>query len=898
MTKYFEDLLKNLRDTSTPTTNQHHLFLLGTGVNYINRPTKKEENFSYVRGETFSYAAQLVTHVLGEEDAVVKHADALFDTENFAHAYHSPSVDVINGADLLGFGVGDRIAKGLMLTLGAVAQGKKELHVSGFSRGGVESIVLMHELERVRAALDKDLALEDHVACRSLATIVAESDSVPGVLYLPGLGHPSWTRQALNNLIVGKTATGDDRDLKKKLLDNLNAMQVKLFVLDPVPGGNVITVGRIGWQEECFYEALPSFVVKKQEFVQKHETSNCFKPIVPLDMPYEVIPGCHGTGDGNQFDHNGKDVLENKDKDEYPNRDLSGVQNLVLRRWFDLTFPEPIAEFKIDLGHQELDAVTNAYLPQAERGRCEQLLANYDAIQKNYPAFEWLATRNYKGLGQYMAERQVHYHMRGNTPVTGLDAYGDGEKFMNLQHVQLWMSEALKSFNFFEKTLVEQIQWLTVNLNNAFTTHSGTEAQTEEWMVTGLLRNQANHPMIQESLSFLINTVTQTFMRNHLTLEQKQACQKCVESAFDVLRSCSAEESKHPYKALAEQVEQAIRRDLTTTMIRHQNSLMSVSQQLLRDQESIINDFDLPENDRKSIDSPLTWMIGAQKVYQELGFLAEQTAALEPWCSDELLIESWGKMIPNFSDKIEGTPGIDPCKANLKSYISQQRKLILASAIELLSKMPDALQNQPKELDNDFYKLIHRQANISNVEANVKKLEEGAKAGKEAMDQLVQQNAEEKDILLKKCETAEARIKAMNTPEQENALLKVVALKRRCREYLNHLTVTDDGSQLQKDKVAAVNDMLVSLKDSKLLPADRLSDFHLKVENENTQDRLKEHRDPEWQRFFRDCLRILARVFSGVGFYRMANGESPQFFKPSHGEQFVEDTLLKSAPTA
>ena len=894
MTKYFEDLLKNLRDTNAPTSNQHHLFLLGTGVNYIDRPTKKEDNFSYTRGETFSYAAQLVTHVLGEQDAVVKHADALLATENFAHAYHSPSVDVINGADLLGFGVGDRIAKGLMLTLGAVAQGKMELHVSGFSRGGVESIVLMHELERVRAALDKDLALENQTACRSLATIVADSHSVPG-LVLPGLGHPSYTRQALNKLIVGKTAADDDRALKKKLLDNLNAMQVKLFVLDPVPGGNIATVGRIGWQEDCFYDALPSFVVKKQEFVQKHETSNCFKPIVPLDMPYEVIPGCHGTGDGNQFDHNGEAVPA----DKYPKKDLSGVQDLVLRRWFDLTFSEAIPEFKIDLGHQGLDAVANAYLPQAEKGRCEQLLNNYVAIQDNYPAFEWLATRNYSGLGQYMAERQVHYHMRGNTPVTGLDAYGDGKHFMNLQHVQLWMSEQIKSFNFFEKTLVEQIQWLAVNLDNAFTTQNGTEAHNEEWMVTKLLRNPNNHPMIQESLSFLINTVTQTFMRNHLTLEQKKACQQCVQGAFKVLESCSAEASTHLYKALAKQVEQAIRRDLTTTMIRHQNSLMSVSQQLLRDQDSIIHDFNLPENDRKAIDSPLTWMIGAQKVYEELGFLAEQTAALEPWCSEDLLKESWGKMIPNFSDQIEGTPGIDSCKANLKSYISQQRKLILASAIELLSKMPDALQNQPRGLDDTFYKLIHRQANIQNLEADMQKLQEEIRAEKAAMVKLVDERVEidkAKEVLLAECDAAVAHRNALNTPEQEKALLKVIDLKRRCLGYLKHLTDTSDDSQLHKDKVAAVQDMLITLRDSKLLPAARLSDFHLKVET--TQELLKEHRDPEWQRFFRDCLRILARVFSGVGFYRMAKGESPQFFKPSHGERFVEDTLLTSAPTA
>jgi hypothetical protein len=386
-------------------------------------------------------------------------------------------------------------------------------------------------------------------------------------------------------------------------------------------------------------------------------------------------------------------------------------------------------------------------------------------------------------------------------------------------------------------------------------------------------------------------------MRNHLTPEEKEACRQCVESTFNTLQTCSAEESKHPYKTLAKQVDVAIRRDLTTTMLRHQNSLLSVLQQLLRDQEGVINDLHVKEDAlRKNIDSPLTWMVGAQKVYQELELLAEQTAALEPWCDQAMLIASWGNMIPGFSGKIEGMSQLDSCKVNLKHYIGQQRKLILASAIEMLSKMPDALENKPEEINNDFYNLIHRHANIHNLEANVKQLEKDVKADKEAMDQLVQKNTEEKDILLKKCETAEARMQAFNTPREEKASLKVRVLKRRCHDYLKHLTDTDDGSQLQKDKAIAVKDMLKTLNDTKLLPTEKLSDFHLKVEN--TQDLLKEHRDPEWQRFFRDCLRILARAVSGIGFYRMANGESPQFFKPSHGEQFVEDTLLKSAPTA
>lgn len=884
MTKYFQELLTKLRNDTAPTHNKHHLFLLGTGVNYVDRPKTLQDGNdykSYIRGETFSYAAQVVTHMLDEQKDTVKHADATqYGKENYAHAYHSPSVDVINGADLLGREVGDRLAKGLMLSLGAIAEGKTELAVSGFSRGGVEAIVLMHELERVRSALEKDLALTDSSKRRSLATIIADSNSVTGIS-VPYLGNPSFTATELTILVGNKVALSDDLALKTKLLDNLKNMKVNLFVLDPVPGGNYAKVP-IGWQEDSFYKELPEFVVKKQEFVQKHETSNCFKPIVPNGMPYEVIPGCHGTGDGNQFDHNSVDVPENLGK-------LSGVQDLVLRRWLDFTFPDAKPDFRVDLGHSDLDKVTNAYLLQSESERNKQLLLNYTAIQENYPAFEWLATRSYNGLGQYMPQRQVHFRTRGNTPVTDLDAHGDGGKhFLNLQHVQLWMSENLKSFNFFEKTLVEQVKWLNVNISNAFKSHEEGE-NSEEWMLTKLLANKSNHELIKQSLSFLINTVTQTYMRNHISDEQRQACQKCVKDTFEILQLCALGNS-HPRKDLAKKVEDVIRHDLTTTMLRHQNSLLSVAQQLLLDQENISHDVNNPEAVRQANDSPLTWMVGAQKLYFDLGLLVEQTQALEPWCSREMLEASWGKIIPNFSGKDMEPIGFEACKENLKNYIQQQRKLLLTSATELLSKMPSALENQPAEMNKEFYTLIHSKANVNNLQANLKKLEDDAKLDQDEITLLL----DEKNDLLKKHKSVEERLKAFNNEKEESTLLEIASLKTRTRIYLSHLRNTDDGSQLHKDKSTAVKEMLGVLNDCSELPSERVKDFHIKLDT--AKDLLKEHRDPEWQRFFRDCFRILARVFSGTGFYRMANGESPQFFRPTNGEQFVENVQLKPAP--
>lgn len=701
MTQYYQDLLTKLRNPPVAEKKEHHLFLLGTGVDYVHRPTDPTRNTPYIRGETFSYTAQLMTQLLGEQDTLVQHADASQKTSpNYAHPYHSNSVDVINGADTPGFEVGDRLAKALMLALGAIAEGKTNLSISGFSRGGVESIVLTHELARVREALQKDLQ-KDQSQRRTLATIISESNTVPGLSIRK---NPSYTRESLN-ILVPEGANEDDDALKTALLANLEKLQVNLFVLDPVPGGNFGKIARIGWQEEAFY-TLPPFVVKKQEFVQKHETSNCFKPIIPLGMPYEVLPGCHGTGDGNQFDHNGASVPET-----LQTKDLSGVQDLVLRRWMDFTFPEGVPlEQPIDFGHKELDGVVNAYLPATQPERNQQLLTNYQKIQDNYPAFEWLATRNYTGLGRYMAERQVHFRQRGNTPISDLDVHGDGKTFLNLQHVKLWMADKLAVSDFFGKSLVEQVQWLKNNIEAAFKTGDLSQsvlAQTD--MVSRLLQVKSNHPLVKESLSYLVNTVTQTYLRNHLSPEEREQCRNCVVNTFRTLADAVSGESIKDTVLieLAASLTQIIRTDLTSTIIQHQNSLLSLANKLSIDSKAVIDRQDSEE-------TPMSWLMSAQKLIADLDLLQEQIGGLEEWSDQKILTDNWKSMLPKFGTDPEDV-SYEAYKERLVQYIHQQQMLLVVDASRILSQMPKALERKPEGLEPRFYDDIYRLASIDKV---------------------------------------------------------------------------------------------------------------------------------------------------------------------------------------
>lgn len=701
MTQHYQNLLNKLRSPKNVEKKEHHLFLLGTEVEYVDKPTNPSLNKYYIRGETFSYAAQLMTTLLGEHDTVVKNIDAgIVSSPNYAHPYHSDSVDVVNGADTLGTKIGDRLAKALMLALGALAEGKTNLNISGFSRGGVEAIVLTHELARVRDALANDLR-QDQSQRRTLAEIIIDSNSVPGLTLRK---NSSYTRESLEAL-VAKGANVDDDDLKQALLDNLNKLQVNLFVLDPVPGGNLGKVIRIGWQEDTFY-TLPEFVVKKQEFVQKHETSNCFKPIIPLGMPYEVIPGCHGTGDGNQFDHNGYPV-----SDDVPAKDLSGVQDLVLRRWIDFTFPDkkPL-ENAIELAHPELDAIVNAYLPATQSERNNQLLENYQKIQENYPAFEWLATRNYTGLGRYMAERQVHFHQRGNTPITDLDMHGDGKTFLNLQHVKLWMADKLAVSDFFGKSLVEQVQWIKNNIEAAFKTEDLSQSVMEQTlMVSRLLQDESNHSLVKESLSYLVNTVSQTYLRNHLSIDERQQCRNCVVNTFQTLANAASGGSiKDPVLIdLADSLTKIIRTDLTNTIIQHQNSLLSLANKLSTDENEVMNNPDAEE-------TPMSWLMSAEKLIADLKLLQQQIEALQDWCDKDMLIDNWKGMLPRFGTNPEEV-FYAAYKGRLLQYIQQQQMLLVVGASRMLSKIPSALESKPEGLDTKFYNKIYKLASIDKV---------------------------------------------------------------------------------------------------------------------------------------------------------------------------------------
>lgn len=128
--------------------------------------------------------------------------------------------------------------------------------------------------------------------------------------------------------------------------------------------------------------------------------------------------------------------------------------------------------------------------------------------------------------------------------------------------------------------------------------------------------------------------------------------------------------------------------------------------------------------------------------------------------------------------------------------------------------------------------------------------------------------------------------------EEQIALIKVYQLHKKINQYYTHLTEVLAESPKDKKvgaKLERITAMKSDLEKENILPSKRIETF--KKQLNRTKDQLEDHRDPMWTRVLRDCLRILALTFSGIAIYRTLTGQPVNFFKPSHGQCFVEEAL-------
>jgi hypothetical protein len=127
--------------------------------------------------------------------------------------------------------------------------------------------------------------------------------------------------------------------------------------------------------------------------------------------------------------------------------------------------------------------------------------------------------------------------------------------------------------------------------------------------------------------------------------------------------------------------------------------------------------------------------------------------------------------------------------------------------------------------------------------------------------------------------------------KEQIALVVLFKLQKKINQYYKHLT--DDLAKCPQDKkidakLQCIIVMQNELDKNNVTPNQKIKTF--KKQLHEVKEHLREHRDPIWIRFLRDCLRILTLTLLGVAIDRKLNYQHASFFKPSHGQIFVQET--------
>lgn len=174
----------------------------------------------------------------------------------------------------------------------------------------------------------------------------------------------------------------------------------------------------------------------------------------------------------------------------------------------------------------------------------------------------------------------------------------------------------------------------------------------------------------------------------------------------------------------------------------------------------------------------------------------------------------------------------------------------------------------------------------------IQRLENFAKENKVLQNELKKFKLELQDInFVQKLEGEQSSVlPRWQLTKEQVALVLILKLQKKINQYYNHLTDALAKSPQDKQvnrKLQCIAAMKNELDNNNVLPNQRIKTFEKQLKE--AQEQLKEHRDPIWIRFVRDCLRILTLTLLGVANDRKPNYQYASFFKPSHGEIFVQE---------
>ncbi|WP_298623960.1 hypothetical protein, partial [uncultured Legionella sp.] len=738
--------LLQVQQEAAGSNSDYYLFPLGTDTLFTAKPTKNSsivaEQKNYENGETLSYMAQLVANRLGEDEPEIQIDRPL--------SFSTPSVDVLNGPTTLGTEVGDRVAQGVFLILKAIAEGKKNIQIAAHSRGAVESILIAHELERIKAELTSSKN-------QTIFQILSESPC-------------SYTRKGFKDLFG---EINEQKIIRTLLAQRLSSAKINMFLIDPVPGGSWWGIGALfAWRDQRFYQSLPCTYAELA--LLRDERTRCFIPIVPSGLAPLIFPGHHGTASGNIYSQQFESVPE---AIEY--RDTALVQQLMLLKLMNF-INKSTGLFDrnsktVSLEHSVLDELTNEFLACDKPGKAEFLLTLYKHVHLNDKAYRHFSNTSYPILGTESSSsgaRLVHAHGHNYTAMDSI-APSWGGKFINKEHAFLYL---LKNMEFELENDDYQPDKLTSALGNGLVKLFKGYSNCHNTDPTDLLQSISHnsHALLDsdverkatfDAISIFIDTISQKYLRNHLSVAVKTNLLAEIHRIFDLLQNLkNIEVEDAPINKIIDECEIIIRTSLKNTAQTHYSTLLDqanrIDQRLryflapeeqfnevFKDFITTLELFAAEENDcshliRRVInsltsnqDNPISVKQIETVLYDELTHLndndtlsakeaiayimkslSSKSPSLEGFFDAEeldvpVLLSELDKLYENFDSFINGFEHVQQLAGNsplsMSPYsLKMQRDRIIRCIAEILIKHQVDLSNKPQELSDGLFQVV------------------------------------------------------------------------------------------------------------------------------------------------------------------------------------------------
>lgn len=400
----------------------------------------------------------------------------------------------VNGPSTLATNIGQCMANNLLGVLQAISEGETTINLVAHSRGAVAAILITHELDKLRETLQTN-----------------PSANIYDILIKTPC---KYTPAALQSEEAKIKALSD------KVKKHLASVQVHLFGVDPVPGGSFFgTGGYTKWYDERFYK-LPSIVKTAEIILYKNEWTRCFKPIVPEPHPGTQftllsLSGHHGTGSGNLRDQQrtfSDDIIAH----------TQPVQQLMLRKITrflaerGVTFSAAHADaFKTD--HPTMHALyTEVYGKHKEIQRFNQTAYAYLGKEQSF----WGSLPDWIKKDLFGVENTRLIHYRGNHDTYLTQALPQTPGFENIEHLKL-------ELELHHQMTLEATNNPAILLNN-FTAKLASLSET---------LNHTSLPVISGIFNALVQLISQSYLRNHLSSEEKQLLLQSIQTFFEFLES-------------------------------------------------------------------------------------------------------------------------------------------------------------------------------------------------------------------------------------------------------------------------------------------------------------------------------------------------------------------------